>query len=216
MKIIVAGSRKIVKYEVVAEAIAKSGFEITELVQGEARGVDLLAKDWAIKNGVPWKGFKPDYNIPPAKMAPTRRNTEMAEYVGAAGGLVLIWDGRSKGSRDMLTKALNRNLTIHKELVPIKTIFEGLAEKWKHETRHFSNTNRKVVHQSYMDIVSMGVEVVPFIIDDLRSGPSDWYWALTSITGINPIPVSDNGITVKMADAWIKWFDEKSKNNSEK
>lgn len=44
MKVVIAGSRTILDSSVIAEAIDKSGFEITEIVSGGAQGVDRLAE----------------------------------------------------------------------------------------------------------------------------------------------------------------------------
>lgn len=216
MKVIIAGSRIIVDYQLVANAIEASGFDITEVVQGEARGVDSLGKQWAIEHNIPHKPFKPNYNFPPAKLAPSRRNTEMAEYVGPDGGLILIWNGRSSGSRDMLTKALNRNLKIHKYIATDREVFDGLAKKWKKETKFVSNTNRKIEHQCYGDIISMGECAVNLMLEDLQQGPCDWYWALTSIIGIDPVPKEAEGDTEKMAAAWLDWAKKNNRNISEK
>lgn len=54
MKVIVAGSRWIDNYDVVKQAIEESGFEITEVVSGVARGADTLGENWADANDVPW------------------------------------------------------------------------------------------------------------------------------------------------------------------
>ena len=48
MRVIVAGSRGITDPNVVATAIAASGFQVTELVSGTARGADQLGEAWAL------------------------------------------------------------------------------------------------------------------------------------------------------------------------
>lgn len=57
MKVIVAGSRDFFNYEVVCDAIEKSGFEITELVSGNAKGVDTLGERWAFETDTPVRLF---------------------------------------------------------------------------------------------------------------------------------------------------------------
>lgn len=52
MRVIIAGSRNITDYELVVQAIKESGFEITQVVCGMARGVDLLGRQYAISNGI--------------------------------------------------------------------------------------------------------------------------------------------------------------------
>jgi hypothetical protein len=47
------------------------------------------------------------------KSAGFRRNVEMAEYADA---LVLVWDGKSRGSGHMLRIAQERGLQIHEHI----------------------------------------------------------------------------------------------------
>ena len=42
MKVIIAGSRNFTDYKVLQDAIKNSGFKITEVVSGGAKGVDSL------------------------------------------------------------------------------------------------------------------------------------------------------------------------------
>jgi hypothetical protein len=57
MKTIIAGSRKFNNREAVFAAVTESGFVITEVVSGTAKGVDRLGEHWAKQNGVPIKQF---------------------------------------------------------------------------------------------------------------------------------------------------------------
>lgn len=54
---IIAGSRSITDYEIVKEAIEKSGFDITCIVSGGAKDVDSLGEQYARENGVELKQF---------------------------------------------------------------------------------------------------------------------------------------------------------------
>jgi len=98
MKVIVAGSRSITDATVVAKAIADSGFEVTELVCGRARGVDTLGEQWAFKNRVPVRLFHAGWDRY-GRSAGIMRNLQMAVYADA---LVAIWDGSSPGTRNMI------------------------------------------------------------------------------------------------------------------
>ncbi len=111
-KTIIAGSRTVTDKELVFNAIFESGIQISEVVCGCADGVDSIGEEWAIENGVPYKKFPPDYSK--GKKAPLIRNTQMANYGEA---LILVWDGKSSGSRDMLSKAITRKLLIFKKII---------------------------------------------------------------------------------------------------
>lgn len=78
--------------------------------------MDTLGKEWAKENGVPYVEMAPDYSK--GKKAPMIRNTQMAIYAEA---LILVWDGKSSGSRDMLSKAMTRKLLIFKKIIDISS-----------------------------------------------------------------------------------------------
>ena len=101
IKTIIAGSRSIFRYSIVARAIEKSKFEITEVVSGSARCVDRLGEHWGIIHDVPVKRFPADWNNY-GKSAGFRRNNEMAKYADA---LIAVWDGESKGTASMIRLA---------------------------------------------------------------------------------------------------------------
>ena len=111
MKVIVAGSRDITDRQLVWGAIERSGFEITELVSGCCRGVDECGNEWALRNGVAMNLFGADWDKHGAAAGPIR-NQAMANYADA---LVLVWDGKSRGSQDMLMKATVKGLKIYAE-----------------------------------------------------------------------------------------------------
>lgn len=98
MKVIIAGSREGFVLEDVEAAILNSGFDITEVVSGTARGVDTLGEIWAEKNGIPVKNFPADWKLHGAR-AGFVRNAAMARYADA---LIAVWDGRSPGTRNMI------------------------------------------------------------------------------------------------------------------
>lgn len=110
MKVIIAGSRGIcydhaIKRcdyrqlgDLVDAAVAASGFQITEVVSGNARGPDMAGEQWAQRNGVPVRVFKPDWKH---RGSGKQRNGDMALYCDAA---IVLWDGVSPGTADMIAK----------------------------------------------------------------------------------------------------------------
>lgn len=113
MKTIIAGSRTITSYPAVALAILNSGFEITEVVSGRARGVDQLGEQWARCNGVPCKLFPADWKTLGVHAGPVR-NIAMGEYAEA---LVAVWNGQSRGTMHMLETARRMRLHLYIHLV---------------------------------------------------------------------------------------------------
>ena len=109
MKVIIAGSRQINDPALVEAAVAKSGFEIGEVVSGGARGVDALAERWGKAQGVPVRVFKADWEKHGRAAGPIR-NRAMADYADA---LIAIWDGQSRGTANMISEAKTRGLSMY-------------------------------------------------------------------------------------------------------
>jgi hypothetical protein len=109
MKVIIAGSRNLVKLFHIEDAIKKSGFEITEVVSGCAVGADSLGEYWAAKNDIPVKKFPAPWDQY-GKAAGAIRNVQMAEYADAA---IVVWDGASKGSKHMIKVMHDRRKSCH-------------------------------------------------------------------------------------------------------
>jgi len=100
VKTIIAGSRSITDSDAVYNAIEKSGFPITEVVSGGAIGVDSIGEQWAAEHKIPIKHFLPQWRVY-GKLAGMLRNTEMVAYASAA---IVVWDGRSRGTMDLIGK----------------------------------------------------------------------------------------------------------------
>ena len=109
MKVIVAGSRTIADIAIIAQAIEESGFDVSEVVSGTARGVDILGEEWAKSKGIPVKRFPADWNGL-GKRAGFVRNAEMADYAEA---LVAVWDGKSRGTANMIQVARKKGLKVY-------------------------------------------------------------------------------------------------------
>lgn len=109
MRVIVAGSRDIVDQIHVSKAIIDSGFEVTELVSGAARGVDRLGEAWARANKIPIRRF-PAYWELHGRAAGYLRNEDMAEHSDA---LVAVWDGKSRGTGHMIDIARRYDLKVY-------------------------------------------------------------------------------------------------------
>ncbi len=80
-----------------------------------------------------------------------------------------------------------------------------LKMKWERETAHLSSAAKMAVHPAYQQIIGMGPIVVPFILAELSISPDHWFWALSAITGDDPIRQEHRGRIQKMAEDWIEW-----------
>lgn len=109
MKVIIAGSRNVEDYKLVSETIERSGYKITEVVSGCATGVDRLGEQWARMHDIPIKEMPANWSLN-GKAAGPMRNKLMAEYADAA---VIIWDGESPGTRNMIENMIRRKKPYH-------------------------------------------------------------------------------------------------------
>jgi hypothetical protein len=122
MRVINAGTRSIEDYGRVAGAVDASGYDVSEVVSGTARGVDELGERWPRAHDVPVTRMPADWDTH-GKAAGPKRNARMAR---AADALVAVWDGESSGTRDMLRQAYRRGLPIYLART------DGAAD-WTHE-----------------------------------------------------------------------------------
>lgn len=123
MKVIIAGSRnykdnkfifseldKILTQEYFHEYGEDNGNILCdEIISGGARGVDTCSKHYAIYNKVKYREFKADWKTH-GKSAGPIRNEEMAKE---GDMLIAFWDGRSKGTKDMIDRAFKNKLKIY-------------------------------------------------------------------------------------------------------
>jgi hypothetical protein len=112
VRVVIAGSRDIVDLNEVEKAIADSGFDISEVVCGCARGVDELGLTWGTNNDVPVRRMPADWRH--GKGAGYNRNIEMARCSDA---LIAVWDGRSSGTAHMVRVARAQGLKVYVRLV---------------------------------------------------------------------------------------------------
>lgn len=101
-KLLVCGSRSITDStwvsSQISELVAEKAFSLLDLtlIEGGAKGVDALAKTWAVSNGVPVETYKADW-ARYGRGAGHRRNAEM---VAAADFVLILWDGSSTGTKN--------------------------------------------------------------------------------------------------------------------
>ena len=101
MKLAIVGSRNITNLDI--EKYMPQG--VFEIVSGGAKGVDTLAKNYALKNNVKYTEFLPDY-VKYKKGAPLKRNEEIAKYADEA---LIFWNGTSKGTKHIVECFIKQN-----------------------------------------------------------------------------------------------------------
>jgi len=118
MKLIIAGSRDIYITSLAVSAIISSlQLQPTEIVSGGCKGPDKIGEDVAYIDELTLKVFKADWQTY-GKAAGPIRNREMANY---ADKLLLIWDGKSKGSYNMKKEMGKLNKPVYEIIIKTPT-----------------------------------------------------------------------------------------------
>lgn len=136
MKLIIAGSRTVDKYRAFYESISNFSigiddegiwdcreFDITEFVTGDCpEGADQVP--YMLKELTYIEDYEMSIRSFPAdwkthgKAAGPLRNRKMAEYGDV---LLLIWDGKSKGSANMKKEMLKLKKPVHEIIISVDT-----------------------------------------------------------------------------------------------
>jgi hypothetical protein len=116
MRLVIAGSRHFDHITIgdIQYFIGKFGItDITEIVEGGARGVDNAAKQYALAHGIPYKECNANWEEH-GHIAGPIRNTEMAGYGDA---LLLIWNGNSPGSQSIKGATIRLNKPVYEVIL---------------------------------------------------------------------------------------------------
>jgi hypothetical protein len=110
MKVIIAGSRGFNNYELLKTEVKAflEGVEQIEVVSGTASGADKLGEIYAREVNYSIKKFPANWDLH-GKSAGMKRNYEMACYADA---LICFWDGKSRGTANMIEVAKKRGLKV--------------------------------------------------------------------------------------------------------
>lgn len=114
MKTIIAGSRDGVTRADVERAIANAPWTVTHVVSGMARGADAHGHAIARERGLPVSEFPVTAQdwAEHGRSAGPRRNRNMAMEADA---LIAVWDGKSRGTANMIEEARRHGLQVHVE-----------------------------------------------------------------------------------------------------
>jgi len=111
MKLIIAGGRNFVNYEQLCKECDHLLHDQTniEIVSGAYyKGADKLGEQYAVERGFLLTKFPANWNQY-GKAAGPKRNRQMANYANA---LIAFWDGKSRGTKNMIDLAKRFNLKI--------------------------------------------------------------------------------------------------------
>jgi hypothetical protein len=116
MRTIIAGSRE-ATFKQVKEALLLCPWtpEISVVVSGTARGADQHGEAWAVLRGLGIERYAADWGKH-GKAAGPIRNRQMAENAEA---LIAVWDGMSRGTKNMIDTAKSLGLRVFVHMIEI-------------------------------------------------------------------------------------------------
>lgn len=91
MKLLIAGSRSITKFDISQYIPAK----VELIISGGASGIDTLAEQYADKHKISKLILRPEYKKY-KRGAPLKRNEKMIDLCDS---ILIFWDGKSKGAK---------------------------------------------------------------------------------------------------------------------
>lgn len=120
MRIIIAGSRDFDDYELLKHTLKQylNGLDIVDLSQvviisGAARGADTLGEYFAYDYQIAVRRFPAKWDEL-GKRAGWVRNAEMVKYAAEKHGVLFaFWDGKSRGTKNMIDLANRYGLEMH-------------------------------------------------------------------------------------------------------
>lgn len=118
-----------------------------------------------------------------------------------------IEDVKEASYKDFISNSIYLRNEYKKSL---KEHFEILKNLWLEETKMSSNVYMTLKHPAHLSILNLGIEIIPFLLEDLQEHNNHWFYTLSIITGENPIMPESLGDIEKISDDWIEWG--KSKN----
>lgn len=83
--------------------------------------------------------------------------------------------------------------------------FKPLFERWHRDTAHLSADEDIAMHPAYQQIIGLGEKALTLILTELQTKLGHWFWALTAITGENPVPENERGSLRLMREHWLQW-----------
>ena len=83
--------------------------------------------------------------------------------------------------------------------------FYSLLRQWNSETAFSSDPDEITANRSYQELIALGANITPLVVDELRRGPSVLVWLLDDMYNIQPYSSDETGNISAMSNAWIAW-----------
>ena len=88
--------------------------------------------------------------------------------------------------------------------------FRRLLKKWRSETHYFSTVEAKIKHSAFEEIVKMGEQTVPWIVEELQTQRDFLFIALHFILEEDPTAHCAKGKPIELIEAWLLWAEQEN------
>ncbi|HUP18686.1 MAG TPA: hypothetical protein VM778_01900 [Gemmatimonadota bacterium] len=131
---------------------------------------------------------------------------------GTSAWLTRTWDRGSSDWRLEVEEASEANTSaLESPQYPLSlqeaagARFRRLSNRWRDETAIAPSVVHMALHDAYQQIIGMGEDALPLILAELQTNGGHWFWALSAITGEDPVPDAARGEIEAMTEAWLEW-----------
>ena len=121
MRVAIIGSRDYPDRTQLDQAIALSGYDITAVLCGGARGPDSWGKDWAEQRGIPVVDYPADWD----KYGRSAGMVRNAKMIANADAVIALWDGVSRGTAEAIRLARRRGIPVYVQRPEMAVAGEG-------------------------------------------------------------------------------------------
>lgn len=108
MRVLVCGSRHFNDYELLERILDE--YDITEVIEGEARGADTLSRIYAEHRGISVRGFPADWALLGRRAGPIRNRQMLTE--GKPDCVVAFRGPNSRGTQNMIDQATKAGVPV--------------------------------------------------------------------------------------------------------
>ena len=109
MKVLICGSRYFQNRTLLDKTLSQ--FDITEVIEGEAAGADILARLWAQEHNIPVQKFPAEWDKYGRFAGPIRNKQMLTE--GKPDFVIAFLHPESRGTKNMIDQATKAGLKVH-------------------------------------------------------------------------------------------------------
>lgn len=131
------------------------------------------------------------------------------ESISAIAGISIEANSIERAIQINMCNWYSESITLQREKEEkLKMLFNKLKDDFSIETMFFSNPSDIFSNSHYLKLVSLGSSALPLIMEDWEHSELPWFYALSQITGENPIKDESAGDVRLMKKDWKEWFNQ--------